>query len=221
VFFSLQKGKIGENGNMKRHLLGLLILGMVLPLSILHAEQDAKLSIEKKGVGIDAGKMGTFVLQAPLFMLDADQGLKPEFKASGDKGEAVYSNGARFLFEVKKDEIICSFEDMPKDGPGSFKFIMDIPISFNKGGKYSLGSKEFKEFPAEIKTEQFIVTGDNSDFSFSDPDGHGLTLELRSNWFGLQDNRVWNTQSFSYQFLVDPKAMSAKELKIKVKTFRQ
>lgn len=197
-----------------RALLAWFCLAMVV-----YADDVPKLSLVKKGVEIDAVEMGRFVLEAPVLVTGVNQNMKPDFQVLGERGEAHYANGTVFQIELEGNEIRCSFRDMPTDVKGSFKFIMEIPISFSEGGKFQLGSKDLQEFPLDTAGEQFVASGTNSNFSFVDNDGHGLTLLLQTHWFGLQDNRIFQTKSFSYQFLIDPQAVSGTDFTIRVEPF--
>jgi len=187
--------------------------------TVAYADEAPKLALVKKGVEIDAGEMGRFVLEAPVLVTGGNQNMKPNFEVLGERGEARYANGAVFQIELEGNEIRCSFKDMPQDVKGAFKFIMEIPISFSEGGKFQLGSKDLQEFPMDATGEQFLVSGTNSNFSFADSDGHGLTLIVQTHWFGLQDNRMFQTKSFSYQFLIDPQAVSGTDFTIRVEPF--
>lgn len=189
----------------------LMFTSLILIAPLLRAG-EVKLSLNKKGVEIDAGKGAVFTLQAPLLAYPGDKTVKPE---SYKDGEARYPGGTIFRYEIKDDEVRCSYEKLPDDGH-SFKFLMEVPMSFLKGGTYTLG-KDTQEVPDNITTEQFLMTGQAEDFSFANKDGRGLKVEVVSNWYGLQDNRVWNTESFSYQFLIDTKAVSGKDFPIKFK----
>lgn len=103
------------------------------------------------------------------------------------------------------DEVIFVFSNLPANARG-FKFQLGVPLSFNNGGKYAFGANPPKDFPVD-KGSQFIEQGSAiSKFSVTAPTKDGWIIEVPTNWYGLQDNRLFNSNSYSFQFLYDLKA---------------
>lgn len=166
---------------------------------------DLPLTVIAKGVEIDAGSVGKFVIEPPNLVLENGITEKPVFETlSATEGVAKYSNGAEVKYQVSGREILCQYS-VPPDGK-ALMFQMLVPIKFGQGGKFAFGSADLKDFPAD-HTGQFVGTaGGKEPFSIVDALGDGFTVEFPGNWQAVQDNRKFGWQTFVYQFLYDLKA---------------
>jgi hypothetical protein len=139
---------------------------------------------------------------------------KPAYELSGGRAVMKYPSGAKMEYETRDGELICRYSDLPETASG-LMFQMILPIKLKDGGKYAFGEDALKEFPQE-KGGQFVKTGQRDKFVLVDASGDGFSLEAITNWYGLQDNRVFGWQAFAYTFLYDVKAYPGKsELAIK------
>lgn len=166
---------------------------------------DLPLTVIDKGIEIDAGSVGKFVIEPPNLTLEDGKIEKPAFEAASEtEGVAKYPNGAEVKYQVNGREIYCQYS-VPADGK-ALMFQMLVPIKFSQGGKYAFGDGDLEDFPAE-HTEQFVATDSGREtFSVVDALGDGFTVQFPGNWQALQDNRKFGWQTFAYQFLYDVKA---------------
>ena len=197
---------------MKKYLVTITALALTVMSGLAG---DIKLSLGDKGVVIDAGSAGKYTVEAPVLDL-GDSKEKPVFDAK--TGVAQYASGVTFTFKVDGGTIDCSYDNLPAEAR-SLSFFLMIPIRLKEGGKYSFGTGELKEFPAE-KDKQFIVSGARGKLNLLDASGDGFSLDVPANWAALQDNRVFNWNVFCYHFLRDLKAHpNERQFVIKVAPF--
>lgn len=171
--------------------------------------QDLLITVVSKGVEIQAGGLGQFVLEPPNALLENGKTEKPQFeKISETEGKATYLSGGEVLLQVSGNEILATFNSPP---PASgLMFQMLIPIKFKDGGKFAFGSGEPKEFPAQ-HAGQFAGTASGREiFSLTNALGDGFSIEAQANWQAVQDNRKFGWEIFAYQFLLDLKAVAGK-----------
>lgn len=187
-------------------IAALAALCLSIPVSLA---DELPLTVITKGVEIDAGSAGVFVLEPPNVVLEGGKTEKPVFEAvSASEGVAKYAGGAEVKYQVRGREIICQYS-IPDDGK-ALMFQMLVPIKFNQGGKFSFGNEELNDFPVE-HTGQFVSTASGREpFSVVDAMGDGFTLQSPGNWQAVQDNRKFGWQTFAYQFLYDLKASAGK-----------
>lgn len=183
-------------------------MALLLAFSSSRAE-ELPITVVAKGVEIDAGSVGRFVIEPPDRNLETGGREQAAFEAvSETEGIAKYPSGASITYRIDGREILCEFSD-PGDAK-SFLFQMLVPIKFSQGGKFTFGSGEARDFPAEL-SEQFAGTaGGREKFSIVDALGDGFSIQAPANWQALQDNRKFGAQTFAYQFLYDLKANAGK-----------
>lgn len=186
-----------------------LLLATLLAFAASLAGQTApaKLSLGTRGIVIDAGPMGTFIIPAPeLHVGPKPSKHKAEYSyAGGDTAEARYPGGATLRLQVDTagTEILYTYAGLPEDARG-FMHSMNIPIEFADGGHVQIGNDERKPLPAQA-TVQFVTVGVGGPFRLTSPSGATLAFTGPGNWCAVQDNRTWNDQKFVYQFFRDTK----------------
>lgn len=193
----------------KKNLLPLAAL-TALCLSLTPAgADDLPLAVMAKGVEIESGSLGKFVLEPPALVLEGGKSEKPVFEAlSETEGVARYSGGGECKFRVADGEIHCEYSGL--ESGKALRFQMLVPIRLNQGGKFAFGPGDWKEFPVE-HSGQFVGTAGGSEpFALVDAGGEGFSLQTKANWQALQDNRQFNWATFAYQFLYDLKANAEK-----------
>ncbi|WFB37805.1 hypothetical protein P3T73_08545 [Kiritimatiellota bacterium B12222] len=194
----------------------LFSLWILLGLMASSVQADKlSLTVVDKGVEIDAGSTGKFIIGAPPLTLENGKTEKATFTVnSKSSGEATYPCGAELKLQIKGDEIQYEY-DIPDNGK-SFMFDMLIPIKFNQGGEYALGKSELQEFPEEHQG-QFLTQGNGkSAFTLLNAKGKGFSLETQGHWQALQDNREFDWPIFVYKVLVDLKAAQGKDIIITI-----
>lgn len=186
-----------------------ILTATTFAFSISTQAEDLPLSVVPKGVEIDAGSTGRFVLEPPDLNLDGGSREKPVFEVvSETEGLAKYPGGASVKYQINGAEIACEFS--APDGAKSLMFQMLIPIAFSQGGKYAFGGGDPQEFPAELSNQFAGTAGGREEFTVVDALGDGFSVQAPANWQALQDNRKFGWQTFAYQFLYDLKANAGK-----------
>lgn len=180
-----------------------------LVFSNITRAEELPLTVVPKGVEIDAGSTGRFVLEPPDLNLESGSREKPVFEVvSETEGLAKYPSGATVKYQINGAEIACEFSS-PGDAK-SLMFQMLVPIKFSQGGKYAFGGGDPQEFPAELSNQFAGTAGGREEFTVVDALGDGFRIQAPANWQALQDNRKFGWQTFAYQFLYDLKANEGK-----------
>ncbi len=180
-----------------------LSFACLLFLSHPAVASDTKLSLSAstEGVVIDAGSMGKITLPVPgLRMGPTDyKGEKPSVELEGtEKIVARYPSGGEFTMDLSAGNgtIACSFSGVPANAIG-FTFATKIPINFNQGGKFSIGSGALQAFP-ETFDKQIIAQGTAKQFNLLDAMGDGFSIKTPADYQQVQDNRAFNWPVFMY-----------------------
>lgn len=163
------------------------------------------LSVNSEGVVIecDAGK---FTLNPPNLSLKEDdyEGQKPQINLKNEETLAAkYPDGLEIEITVdKKTNTACyTFSTVPE--AKGLRFGMLIPIKFNQqGGRFAFDDAPLQALPLE-KKEQYLFTGSAKRFRLVNVKGEGVAITPPASWQGLQDNRVFNWDTYQYQFLYD------------------
>ena len=197
-----------------------LLAGLGLALTCYTAPA-ADLAPNDKGIGIDAGNAGSFTFEAPE-ITNSDGGKEKPVWEAGDKGGvAKYPSGGQVEMNItSKEEITVIFSDPPPNAK-SMMFSMGIPASLAGSGTVSTEGNEAKVLPATAEG-QHVVTGNVvKELKLADADGSGISIAITSNWYTVQDNRIWNMNVFMFQVLYDMTAHTGeKELVITVKDLK-
>jgi hypothetical protein len=194
---------------MKKNIF-LLLLCLTASFPLL--AEDITLTLDAKGVLINAGALGSFVLSMPVLVTESPETKEvPVFESSVNKGIAKYPSGAKLDVEITSNTLVCTYSSLPANAK-ALKLGMVIPIKFKNGGKYGFNSDPLKEFPTEKGQKPSFEQGSAlRKFTLVDPMGSGFSIDAQSNWGQLQDNRFFNnSQSFQYIFIYDLKANPGK-----------
>ena len=196
-------------------LLSLLLLALAAAVQAA----PAPLSIDPKGIAINAGPAGRFILQNPVLVLPDGQELKPKWTAlpEGGGGTLRYEGAPDIAVTVANGAVTYKHTL----GPGEaklLKFVTIIPLSFNQGGKYIIDDMPPVDIPQD-KNSQFLQHGESERFGLVSPSGAGLVFEVPVSWQGLQDNRTWNWDVYAWMYNYDfAKAADSRELTISIET---
>lgn len=171
----------------------------------VHAGAEVVLSASEKGIQIGAGVMGSFSLPAPDLVFKGGRTEKGMFQKGkeGFLGVATYPSGATLEYTASEPQgqLNVRFAKMPKD-TRSLRFTMNVPIRFNQGGLWAFDEAEPRTIPSKMEG-QFVQAGNAKVFHVISPMGDGITIQTPGGWQGLQDNRVFNWQVYSYIYQFD------------------
>lgn len=161
------------------------------------------LSATDKGVRITSGA-GTLTLPVPkLLLAEKDyEGEKAAVEMDGETIVARYPSGAeiRLVVSDEKKTVQGTYTGIPPGSKG-FQFLTEIPINFNAGGRFAIGTQPFVNFPEE-KGKQIVKDGGAATFTVIDPVGEGFKVTVPGNYHQVQDNRVFGWPVFMHIYTV-------------------
>ena len=195
---------------MIRHRL-LAIACSAFACSIIHA---ATLKPTEKGVGIDAGSLGAFVLEYPS-LLDGSQNpvhKLVEAHTAGASAVLKYEGGSTIDLSIGANgEIAFKLSNISADVK-NFTVSMLIDLAFSKGGKWMIGDKA-GDFPREKPATPHLFQGHATQLQITNPQGQTLSLSVPEfSYQQLTDNREWNWGIFAWKDVI-PFNPDTKELK--------
>jgi hypothetical protein len=161
----------------------------------------AEVTLTQKGLAVNAGpELGTLTLDYPtLTSSGGGERRAPEKVAvSGRTATLVYAGGAEIALALSPD----GTAQLRASGLGSadkgVSLSMTLPTSLAGKAQWSIKDSAPNPLPAEKGADAFLWRGDATRFTLSGPDSKGLSLVIEHGYQQLQDNRVWNTDSFQW-----------------------
>lgn len=174
-----------------------VILAFLFPAAVLVGADAPTLTADEKGVQIDAGSAGKFLLPVPRLGMGADD-YKGEIPAiEYDGGQSVtgrYPSGAEIRISVNGARVECEFKGVPEGAKG-FMFHTQIPLRFNSGGQFRLGDNSPQPFP-EQQEKQLVGQGTAAQFTLLDGSGAGFRVVTPKDYQQVQDNRIFGAPVF-------------------------
>lgn len=163
--------------------------------------QAGVLSFVDKGVQIDCGSMGSFVLCYPVLETVAGK-LAPSEKKLGEEAILNYPSGVSLKMAITGDKKIVLKFSGDTGGIKTFRMAdLLIPTHFGEGGEWKAGDSEKKIFPKEKPAKPHLYQGSVGRFEFSSPEGGAIRFSLPPYSFQqLQDNREWKWDTFAWLF---------------------
>lgn len=183
----------------------LALLALSLSAAVVVRAQDIKLSIDTKGVVVDAGPSGRVVLGAPVLSgtdgKDRKAVLTPA--ADGLSAKAAYPDGFVITLSVSAQDGEIRYDfDAPQADAKSVKINASLPVSDFAGGTFATNGGQPQPFPAD-SGKQLFAQGAFSRIDLALGTGAGLSFTVPATYQQLQDNRVWGTKSFSWIYHYD------------------
>lgn len=182
---------------MIRSLFGLTVL---LALSTTPASA-LELHLKQEGIEVDAGTIGRFVFSYPAFLDQSNQTIHPiiEKTVTGDSAMLRYEGGASFAIRVAKDGSATMEWDAISADVKSVELALQIPISFNQGGRWSIGEAD-EAFPAQKPANPHLYQGGQTVTRITNFEGKTLEMEVPQFAFlQLSDNREWDWSIYHWK----------------------
>ncbi len=174
------------------------VLFFLLAVGFARAEQ---LRLSADGIEVEAGSLGKFILAYPLLLDSAQQ---PGRKLLGKNPSArtatlSYEGGAQIDVALgEAGKVTLRISHLPADVK-NMGWEMQIPIAFNQGGKWKIGSQE-GDFPKEKPAQPHLFQGHAPGLRITNYEGKSLTVQVPENTFQqLSDNREWNWSIFHWR----------------------
>jgi hypothetical protein len=184
-------------------LLSLLALGLSLTVAA-HA-QPLKLSVDTKGVVVDGGPSGLVTIAAPVVVGTDGKDRKPVLTpgADGLSAQAAYSDGFAINISVSASDGTIRYDfDASQANAKTVRLNASLPVATFGGGTFATNGGQPLPFPAETG-KQLVTQGAFTRMDVSVASGSGLSFSTPASYQQLQDNRIWNTSSFSWIYHYD------------------
>lgn len=184
-------------------LLSLLTLGLSLTVAA-HA-QSLKLSVDTKGVVVDGGPSGLVTIAAPVVVGTDGKDRKPVLTpgADGLSAKAAYSDGFAINISVSTSDDTIRYDfDASQANAKTVRLNANLPVSTFGGGTFATNGGQPQPFPADAG-KQLVAQGAFTRVDVSVAPGAGLSFSAPASYQQLQDNRIWNTSSFSWIYHYD------------------
>lgn len=162
-------------------------------------------SLGENEVKVNAGVAGVFELELPrLSGIEPDKPIEVIRAADGKSMALKYAGGVTGKVTLEASRAIgVSLSGVPADAKG-IQVGMYIPISYNSGGKWSIGGKAMQEFPAHKPAKPHLFQGTADSIAVLHASGAGFSLSGfgQNSYQQLQDNREWNWGIYYWYALV-------------------
>ena len=177
-----------------RRLLPLLAL---LPALLSAAE----VKLTPDGLAVSAGPaLGALTLDYPrLTGSGGGERRAPEKVAlSGSTATLSYPGGARLALTLSPDGAAqIHATGLGADDKG-ISLSLTMPAALAGKARWSIKDSAARPLPAEKGADAFLWRGDATRFTLTDSAGKGVSVVIEHGYQQLQDNRVWNTDSFQW-----------------------
>lgn len=183
-----------------------LLLFVLLFPGVRVSAGSLSLAVNAKGVVIES-EVGQFILEAPNLTLKEDDynGIKPQLSLKdSDTLVAKYpESDLEITITIDKENNAARYALSQVPTARNLRFFMLVPLKLNKNGtKFSFDDIAFQTLPSE-KGSQFLFNGTAKRFRLVNDAGNGFSIAAPASWQGLQDNRLFNWDTYQYQFLYD------------------
>ena len=163
--------------------------------------QGATLKTTNKGLVIEAGSLGEYILEYPKLCDAAQQPLRKlvETQATGQTATLKYEGGGSIEVKLGADgNVTWTFANIPSDVK-NLQWETLIDIAFSKGGKWKIGDKDGL-FPREKPATPHLFSGHATKTQITNAQGQSLTLQVPDfSFVQLTDNREWNWPIFAWK----------------------
>ncbi len=162
-------------------------------------QMTATMKFEDKGMVLDAGELGRFVLDYPFLMGTNGRLIHPlvEKQVAGNKAQLTYEGGCQIGMELKQGgEIHLEFTNLPAD-VAFYEFDSVLDFSLYQGGVWRVGSGQATPFPPEKPAKPNFLESKSSEIMVQTRSGTGFSLHLPDrSYVRLVDNRDRKSTTF-------------------------
>jgi peptidoglycan/xylan/chitin deacetylase (PgdA/CDA1 family) len=155
-------------------------------------------TLTEKGVVVDAGRGGKFIL--PLPSLSAGKKAEPpsEVHVADRHATVKYASGASLTADLEVDgTLIFRLVGLSADVK-SLKFVMTMPLSLAEGGTFAIDVAKPVAFPAATASSAFLYDGNCRCVTIAPAQGEPFALALESAWQQVLDMRIWKNNNFGW-----------------------
>jgi hypothetical protein len=172
---------------------------VLVPLTLLgQFAYGLTTTLTETGIVIDAGEGGQYTLAYPALGVATQSQLPSHVTVQGRKFTAEYANGAALATELRVDGTMSfHFTALPEDVK-NLRFDLPLPLALNRGGSFAIDHQKPITFPATAGTDAFLFKGNAKRLVVTPPKGDAFAIDIEHGWQQVQDNRVWNTDTFGW-----------------------
>jgi hypothetical protein len=173
----------------------------LLPLLLPALLSATEVTLTERGLVIAAGAgLGTLTLDYPaLTGAGGSQRRAPDtVTVNGNAATLGYPGGAQLTVTLAPDGAAQIHATQLADGDKGLSLNMVLPAALAGKAKWSIKDSPARLLPAEKGADAFLWRGDATRFSLADAAGQGVSLVIEHGYQQLQDNRVWNTDTFQW-----------------------
>ncbi len=160
-------------------------------------------TLADKGLVVDTGKGGQFTLAYPALGTAAQNQLPSQVSVQGRKLTAQYGNGAALASEIKADGTMSFHFTALPDDVRNVRFDLPLPLALDRGGVFAVDRRAPIAFPAAAGADAFLFKGNAKRLVITPAQGDAFAIDIEHGWQQVQDNRVWNTDSFGWMASAD------------------
>lgn len=160
-------------------------------------------SLTQQGIVVNAGQGGQFTLAYPALGTATQTEVPSEITIEGRKLSAKYSNGAVLITQLQGDGTMnFHFSALPDDVK-KIRFDLPLPLTLNEGGRFAIEKRKAVAFPAAPTADGFLFKGDAKRLVVMPAKGDAFAIDIEHGWQQMQDNRVWNTDTFAWMAMAE------------------
>ena len=78
------------------------------------------------------------------------------------------------------------------------RFDLPLPLALNEGGKFAVDKQKAVAFPTAATPDAFLFKGNAKRLVITPAKGDAFAIDIEHGWQQVQDNRVWNTDTFGW-----------------------
>ena len=94
------------------------------------------------------------------------------------------------------------FSALPDDVK-KIRFDLPLPLALNQGGAFAIDQRKAVAFPAATTPDAFLFKGNAKRLVIKPGVGDAFAINIEHGWQQVQDNRVWNADTFAWMATAD------------------
>lgn len=175
------------------------LLALLTALPALLSAAEVRLT--QQGLAVDAGPtLGALTLDYPALTSGGggERRAPQRVAVSGSTATLDYPGGARLALTLSPDGAAQVHATGLAATDKGLSLSMILPTALAGRARWSIKGSAPQALPAEKGADAFLWRGDATRLDLTDDAGKGLSVVIEHGYQQLQDNRVWNSDSFQW-----------------------
>ena len=80
----------------------------------------------------------------------------------------------------------------------NIRFDLPLPLPLNQGGTFAIDKRKAVAFPLAVTADTFLFKGNARRLLVTPAKGDAFAIDIEHGWQQMQDNRVWNADTFAW-----------------------